>query len=78
MAKVSKQAEGDRNRARAGWVGTGRAGKLTGGGRWRRHPTEEVKRSAAPGCKLPDETRQNKNLIFFNFIQSQLSINFLL
>ena len=36
--------------------GTGRAGKLTGGGRWRRHPTGEVKRSDAPGCELLDGT----------------------
>ena len=42
--------------------GTGRAGKLAGGGRWRRHPTGEVKRSAVPGCELPDGTPQNKNL----------------
>ena len=42
--------------------GTGCAGKLAGGGRWRRHPTDKVKRSTAPGCKLLDGTRQIKNL----------------
>ena len=43
--------------------GTGCADKLEGGGgRRRTHLTGEVKRGAAPGCKLPDGAPQNKNL----------------
>ena len=53
--------------------GTGRADKLAEGGRWRRHPTGEVKRSAAPRCELPDATPQNKDLNLFVFILSSHS-----
>ena len=44
---------------------TGCAGKLTGGGRWRRHPMGKVKQGAAPGCELPDGALQNENLNVF-------------
>ena len=75
MSKVGKQAEGGRNRARAGWAGQGvRASWQEGAGG---EGTLRAKRGSAPGCELPDGATQN-TLICFYFIPLQSSINILL
>ena len=57
---ASRREGAGTGRGQVGWDrACGQAGRR---GRWRRHPTGEVKRGAAPGYELPDGDPQNKNL----------------
>ena len=51
----------------------------TGACRWKRHPTGEVKRGAAPGCDLLGwiSAEQELKLICLYFVQLQFPINIL-